>query len=106
MATRDGQDDGLGPALAEELEAWLESKPDLRVAVDSNYQLNAEDALTISGHDVVVFVDAAQTGTESFAFRPLPPEKTIAFSTHAHVPPPRCWRCARSSMARVPPPGS
>ena len=45
------QDDGLGPALVELLEAAaLEG-----VALDANYQLNVEDALACSQHDSVIF---------------------------------------------------
>jgi hydrogenase maturation protease len=80
------QDDGLGPELVSELETWLAAHPDRRITLDSNYQLNAEDALAVSGHDVVIFVDAAQTGDAPYEFRSLLPEKTIAFSTHAMSP--------------------
>jgi hydrogenase maturation protease len=77
------QDDGLGPALVSELEVWLTVNPDRRITLDSNYQLNAEDALAVSGHDGVIFVDATQAGEAPYEFRSLVPEKTIAFSTHA-----------------------
>lgn len=81
------QDDGLGPALVSELEQWVASAPShRRIVLDSNYQLNAEDALAISGHEVVVFADATQDGVESFSFRALSPEMIIAFSTHAMAP--------------------
>jgi hydrogenase maturation protease len=80
------QDDGLGPALVTELEVWLAAHPDRRITLDSNYQLNAEDALAVSGHDVVIFVDATQAGEAPYEFRSLVPEKTIAFSTHAMAP--------------------
>ena len=81
------QDDGLGPALVNELEQWVASVPARRhIVLDSNYQLNAEDALAISGHEVVIFADATQDGVESFSFRALLPEMSIAFSTHAMAP--------------------
>ncbi len=56
------------------------------VAFDSNYQLNAEDALAVAECRKVVFVDAAQEGPAPFEFRPLAPQKEISFSTHAMPP--------------------
>ena len=77
------QDDGLGPALVEQLEAWAQAEKIAGVAFDSNYQLNAEDALAVAESGQVVFVDAAQEGPAPFEFRPLAPQKEISFSTHA-----------------------
>ena len=80
------QDDGLGVALVEELEKWAVAEKIPGLGFDSNYQLNAEDALALAEHDVVVFADATGQGTEAFAFRRLEPHTTIAFSTHAMAP--------------------
>ena len=80
------QDDGLGPALVEELEAWAQAEKISGVAFDSNYQLNAEDALAVAESREVVFVDAAKEGPAPFEFRKLAPQKEISFSTHAMSP--------------------
>ena len=80
------QDDGLGPALVEELEAWAQAEKISGVAFDSNYQLNAEDALAVAESREVVFVDAAKAGPAPFEFRKLAPQKEISFSTHAMSP--------------------
>lgn len=80
------QDDGLGVALVQQLEAWAPTAGLSGFVFDTNYQLNAEDALAVAGSREVVFVDAAETGPEPFAFRPLPPRAQIAFSTHAMSP--------------------
>ena len=80
------QDDGLGVVLVEELEHWATAEKITGLDFDSNYQLNAEDALALAEHDVVVFADATGEGTEAFAFRRLAPHATIAFSTHAMAP--------------------
>ena len=82
------QDDGMGVALVEELEAWAQSEGLTGLVFDSNYQLNAEDALAVAESRTVVFIDAAQaaTGTAPFKFRPLAPQKEISFSTHAMSP--------------------
>ena len=80
------QDDGLGPALVEQLEAWAQAEKMSGVAFDSNYQLNAEDALAVAECRAVVFVDAAKVGPAPFQFRQLAPQKEISFSTHAMAP--------------------
>ena len=80
------QDDGLGPALIEQLEAWTKAEGITGVAFDSNYQLNAEDALAVVESGQVVFVDAAKEGPSPFEFRLLAPQRKIAFSTHAMSP--------------------
>ncbi|MGD9781589.1 MAG: hydrogenase maturation protease [Kiritimatiellia bacterium] len=80
------QDDGLGPALVEELEAWAQAEGLAGLVFDSNYQLNAEDALAVAESQAIVFVDAAQAGSAPFEFRPLAPQNEIAFSTHAMSP--------------------
>ncbi len=80
------QDDGLGVALVEQLETWAMAEKIPGLTFDSNYQLNAEDALAIAGHDLVIFADATGEGADAFAFRRLVPHATIAFSTHAMAP--------------------
>jgi len=76
------QDDGLGPALAELLEA--QELPG--VTVQSDYQLTVEDAVTVAEHDVVVFVDASVTGEAPFDFTPVTPTHTVSFSSHSVTP--------------------
>ncbi len=73
-------DDGLGPAFAEKIEAL--KLPG--VTVESNYQLNVEDADLISNYDVVVFADASVNAAEPFEFEPME-KKTpmVGFSSHS-----------------------
>ena len=80
------QDDGLGPALVEWLEAWAKAGKISGVAFDSNYQLNAEDALAVAECRAVVFVDATKETKAPFEFLKLAPKKEISFSTHAMSP--------------------
>ena len=80
------QDDGLGIALVEQIEAWAAAENISGLVFDSNYQLNAEDALAVAGARAIVFVDATGEGEEPFSFRQLAPQATIAFSTHAMSP--------------------
>jgi hydrogenase maturation protease len=76
------RDDGLGPALAERLEA--EHLPG--VTTDSNYQLQVEDAAAVSQCDAVIFVDAADAGAAPFSFTGLEPSDETAFTTHSVSP--------------------
>ena len=76
------QDDGLGPMLVEMLEAAGLAGIDL----DSNYQLNVEDALALSTHGTIIFVDASETAEEPFSFLALEPSRDIAFTTHELSP--------------------
>ena len=80
------QDDGLGVALVEQMESWAEAEQRSGLVFDSNYQLNAEDALAVAEARAVMFMDATGEGAEPFAFRRLAPRAEIAFSTHAMAP--------------------
>jgi len=75
-------DDGLGIALAEAAEKW--GLPG--VTVQACYQLNAEDALALSGAGSVIFADASKKLKEGFTFTPLEPSSGISFTTHAMAP--------------------
>ncbi len=77
------QDDGLGPALAEAIER--RGLPG--VTVESNYQLTVEDAAEVARCDVVVFADAAITGTEPFALERIEPAAEWASFTSHHLDP-------------------
>ncbi len=75
-------DDGLGPELVDRIErAALPG-----VDTDANYQLNVEDALACSAHDLVVFVDASNDGPEPYSFTEIAPAREIAFTTHELAP--------------------
>ncbi len=75
-------DDGLGPALAEKIAACRVPG----VTVDSDYQLTVEDAVTLAGHDVVVFADADVAGPAPFYFKEIRPAAHITFSSHSIGP--------------------
>lgn len=60
------QDDGLGNAFIDLMEAWLKENKMEQVELDSNYQLNIEDADAIKDKDFVLFVDASEEDIEDF----------------------------------------
>ncbi len=76
------RDDGLGPACVEIIEGLRLSGVDC----DANYQLNLEDAQACRAHDVVVFVDAADTLEEAFSITSLRPSPRFTMSTHSLPP--------------------
>ncbi len=78
------RDDGLGPALAERV-----ARAELPgVTVESDYQLQVEDAAEVARHDRVLFVDADRSdGAGPFWVRRLEPAAAGAgFSTHSVSP--------------------
>jgi hydrogenase maturation protease len=75
-------DDGLGPALAERLEAMALAG----VTVESDYQLSIEHAAMAAEHDVVVFADADAHALEPFYIRPLEPTPAARFTSHGVAP--------------------
>ncbi len=76
-------DDGLGPALAEAIEALAIPG----VTVDADYQLTVEDAAAAAQHAAVVFADASVNGRAPFSFaRVAPAAPGVEFSSHSLAP--------------------
>lgn len=75
-------DDGLGPAMVAALEQLC--LPD--ITVESGYQLAIEDAVVLSEHDSVIFVDADVSGPEPFRFDRVLPQHQTNFSSHSVAP--------------------
>ncbi len=80
------QDDGLGVVVAEQIEEWAEKEALEGIEVDSNYQLNIEDASNIADFDLVYFVDASKEEMEGFFMEELEPSVKVDFSTHSASP--------------------
>jgi len=77
-------DDGLGPALAEAVEAM--GLPGL--TVDADYQLTVEDSAEAAKYDIVVFADADMAGPEPFSVRRIrgDDDQCMSFSSHSVRP--------------------
>ncbi len=92
-------DDGLGPLLAEKLEAM--EIPGL--TVDSDYQLTVEDAAPVAEHDVVIFADAHVSCDPPFSFTRLEPDPAgvVSFSTH-HAEPEAVLALAKEAFGKTP----
>lgn len=75
-------DDGLGPALAQRIEAL--ALPG--VTVEEDYQLSVEHAEAVAGHDVVVFADAHTSIDEPFSFTVARSDRQMSFTSHSLLP--------------------
>lgn len=80
------QDDGLGCALVDSLEKWISEKDLACVDLESNYQLNIEDAEIISKYDYVIFADASTADVKDFLLEEVNESAKIAFTTHEASP--------------------
>ncbi|MDD2455284.1 MAG: hydrogenase maturation protease [Kiritimatiellae bacterium] len=73
-------DDGLGPAFAERVQT-LELPG---VTVESDYQLNVEDAAEVARYALVLFADASKNCVEPFEITPLKAcQSGPGFSSHS-----------------------
>ncbi len=79
------EDDGLGAAFINRMEAALNASPNPAISLDCNYQLNIEDAERISSFDTVLFVDASQEeDVNDFKISRVDPSNArIEFTMHA-----------------------
>lgn len=81
------QDDALGICFIERLRKWVEENKIAGINFDSNYQLNIEDADTISEYDIVFFVDASTEQIEKFEITEVEMNNAqIEFTMHAISP--------------------
>ena len=81
------QDDGLGPKLVELFEKEKNMNVDMQsIDLDSNYQLNIEDADNIKDYDLIIFADASKTCKEPLEINEIYPSNEIQFTTHSISP--------------------
>ncbi|MDP8204395.1 MAG: hydrogenase maturation protease [Candidatus Tenebribacter mawsonii] len=81
------QDDALGIRFIEQMEIWIKKNGYKNISFDSNYQLNIEDADTISEHDIVFFVDASMEQLEGFIVTEVEHSNAqVEFTMHAISP--------------------
>lgn len=75
------QDDGVGPMLVERLAAAASAA----VTLESGYQLAPEDALLLSSHACVLFVDAtvAPGSPTPYVVDAVTPATEVSFTSHA-----------------------
>lgn len=79
-------DDGLGPVFTELVSNWVLINEVENISVDSNYQMNIEDAYSIRDYDIVIFVDATVGDVADFKLEELAPSGKVSFTMHAVSP--------------------
>ncbi len=80
------QDDGLGILLAEKWEYWARKHGIDHIDFEYNYQLNIEDAHTISQYENVIFLDASVEDIEDVKLSRVTPTAETEFTMHAMYP--------------------
>jgi len=80
------KDDGLGPALIDLVEKWIIQEKIENIHLDSNYQLNIEDAYTIRDYDMIIFLDASVEDIDDFMLTRVVPSDRVNFSMHSVSP--------------------
>jgi hydrogenase maturation protease len=80
------QDDGLGILLAEKWEEWARAYGIDHIDFEYNYQLNIEDAHTISRYERVIFVDASVEDIQDIKLAKVVPTEKTEFTMHAMYP--------------------
>jgi hydrogenase maturation protease len=80
-------DDALGPAAIEAIERLAAGHPEWgEVEVVTDFQLQIEFVTDLAGRERIVFIDAAASGAEPFAFEPLEAKEDTSISSHALSP--------------------
>lgn len=80
-------DDALGPGLLEEIARLLPQHPEWgAIELLTDFQLQIEFVLDLADRQRIVFVDAAASGAEPFAFAPLTASSGSTAATHALTP--------------------
>ena len=79
-------DDGLGVQFSEQMKSWVDRKHYINVDFETNYQLNIEDAHTISEYDLVIFADATVEPIDEYLLTYVEPSDAVNFSMHSVSP--------------------
>lgn len=93
-------DDAVGPLLLEHLEQHADLS---RIELLTDFQLQIEHALDLQNRELVIFVDAAVSGGDAFAFNRLTPRKDNSYTSHA-VSPAALLQVFTSVTGQTPPP--
>lgn len=80
------EDDGLGPAFIEKVRQWITDSNIQYLTLDSNYQLNIEDAYSIRDYAIVIFADASVEEIGHFKLTRLLPSEKVNFTMHSVSP--------------------
>lgn len=79
-------DDGLGNEFVEKISKWINEQGIKNIELDSNYQLNIEDAHNIKDKDLVIFIDASQEEIDDYLLTKVDQSSKISFTSHEASP--------------------
>lgn len=79
-------DDGIGITFIQMCQPWLSHESANHITIENSFQLNVEDAYTMSEFDIVVFIDATKGPVENYSFGRVNPKSQTPFTTHAMTP--------------------
>lgn len=80
-------DDALGPAAIDAIERLAEQHPEWGgIETVTDFQLQIEFVTDLADRERIVFIDAAASGAEPFAFGPLLAKQDASITTHALSP--------------------
>jgi hydrogenase maturation protease len=80
------KDDGLGCKFVDLFSVWSKDLNFSNIDFDCNYQLNIEDAHTLSEKDLAIFVDASQEEIDSYILTEVSESSDISFTSHEASP--------------------
>lgn len=80
------KDDGLGPILVDLVEEWIIEQEIKNISIDSNYQLNIEDAYNIRDYDIVIFIDASIEDIDDYIVTRVEPSDKVNYTMHSVSP--------------------
>jgi len=81
------QDDGLGKALVELAEEWVQNNNLENISLDIGYQLLVEDVTLIESKDLIIFVDATMDERiAEFDLAPVEADDRETFTMHQVSP--------------------
>ena len=81
-------DDALGPALVSRIEQRIQDGHRLsdKIELLTDFQLQVEHAMDLSGREFVIFVDAAVDLPDAYTYNSLQADRDISYTTHAMSP--------------------
>ena len=90
------QDDGLGNAFIDRIEEWIKEEGLENIELDSNYQLNIEDAEAISNYDIAIFIDASVEEIDDFCVTKVSKESERILIDEYKLPEDECSAIAEA----------
>lgn len=97
-------DDALGPELLQQIEDALNGAPrGDKVELLTDFQLQVEHALDLSGRELVLFADASVSASAPYEFSGVEPERDSSYTSHTLSPAAVLDVCRQLQQSPLPP---